>query len=130
MVSFLVLPFSVSLQAMFVLWVIVYNFVFSRLEFALQVPCRLYQSIFVAPSQGAPYTCFPIHTFDSTQTSIHTYPSSYPSMHAYMHIFHHPFTQSEFTCCLSVSPFFAFIFASPVLSLYSCYSCFCFTFLQ
>src|SRR6218665_109118 len=71
-----------------------------------------------------------IHTFDSTQTSIHTYPSSCPSMHAYMHIFHHPFTQSEFTCCLSVSPFFAFIFVSPVLSLYSCYSCFCFTFFQ
>jgi len=67
-----------------------------------------------------------IHTFDNTQTSIHTYPSSYTSMHAYMHIFHPPFTPSEFTCCLSVSPFFAFIFASPVRHLYRCYSCFLF----
>src|SRR6218665_2586308 len=58
MVSFMVLTFLLVLRAMFVLWVIVYDCVFRRLEFALQVICRLYQRIFVAPSYAAPYTCF------------------------------------------------------------------------
>src|SRR6218665_1488897 len=62
---------------MFVLWVIVYNCVFSRLEFALQVHCKLYQIIFVAPSQAysslhmLPYN-LSIPTFASTQTSIYS----------------------------------------------------------
>src|SRR6218665_2213149 len=56
MVSFLVLTFSASLESYVC---VMGNRVFSRLELALQVPCRLYQIIFVAPSHVAPYTCFP-----------------------------------------------------------------------
>src|SRR6218665_2551382 len=63
---------------MFVFWVLVYNCAFSRLEFALQVPCWLYQGIFVAPLQGAPYTCFP---------TIYLYIHSTARRHPYIRIF-------------------------------------------
>ena len=71
MVSFLVLTFSASLESYVC---VMGNRVFSRLELALQVPCRLYQIIFVAPSHVAPYTCFPpIYLYIHSTTRRHPY---------------------------------------------------------